>query len=128
MVCLEHLGGSFLNGGGSWRIYLVISRKFRKVQNKSAKCGSVFFLVDKGNNCSIELYCFFFVTSLKARRCPWKNKIEEKNKKFFFLNFEFILAFNTPWAPISVHKRFKPNRYSRLAGYTQHIRVSCFNI
>jgi len=33
----------------------------------------------------------------------------------------FLLAYNTPQLPVSVHKKFKPNRSSRLACYTQHI-------
>ena len=39
-------------------------------------------------------------------------------KKVFF---EFCLAYNTPWPPMSVHKKFQPNRSSRLAGYREHI-------
>jgi len=33
----------------------------------------------------------------------------------------FFLACNTPRPPMSVHKKFQPNRSSRLASYTQHI-------
>ena len=31
------------------------------------------------------------------------------------------MAYNTPRPPRSVHKKFKPNRSSHLAGYRQHI-------
>ena len=34
--------------------------------------------------------------------------------------FDF-LAYNIPRPPMSDHKKFQPNRFSRLAGYTQHI-------
>ena len=34
-----------------------------------------------------------------------------------------FLAFNPSWPPMSVHKKFQPNRSSRLAGYTQHIYI-----
>ena len=46
-------------------------------------------------------------------------KNEEKNnlKK----NFEFFLTYVTPRPPMSVHKKFQPNRSSRLAGYREHL-------
>ena len=31
------------------------------------------------------------------------------------------LAYNTPQPPKSVHKKCQPNRFCRLAGFTQHI-------
>ena len=46
-------------------------------------------------------------------------KIEIKNSIF--------LTYNTLRPPMSVHKKFQPNRSSRLAGYTQHI-FKCFII
>ena len=44
--------------------------------------------------------------------------------------FVFFVAYNTPRPPVSVHKKFQPNRFRRLAGYMQHIhiRMSCFII
>ena len=35
--------------------------------------------------------------------------------------FEIFLAYVTPRPPRSVHKKFQPNRSSRLAGYREHI-------
>ena len=32
-----------------------------------------------------------------------------------------FLAYKTPRPPTIVHKKFQPNRFSRLAGYMQHI-------
>ena len=48
----------------------------------------------------------------------------------FYLNVKFFSPYNTPRPPLSVHKKFQPNRSSRLAGYMQHIyiRMSCFII
>jgi len=35
---------------------------------------------------------------------------------------EFYLSlYKTPWPPMSVHKKFEPIWFSRLAGYTQQI-------
>ena len=42
---------------------------------------------------------------------------------FFFLSFEFFIAFNTPRPPLSVHKKVQSNRSSCLAGYGQHIYI-----
>ena len=41
-----------------------------------------------------------------------------------------FLAEDTPWLPMSIHKKFKPNRSRRLAGYIQHkyIQIFCFII
>jgi len=36
------------------------------------------------------------------------------------MSIYFFLAYNTPRPPMSVHKKIKSNRSSRLAGYKQH--------
>ena len=63
---------------------------------------------------------------------PVKKKIEKQFLKNNNLKIKFqtFLAYNTPWPPMSAHKKIQPNRSSRLAGYTQHIyiRMSCFII
>ena len=43
----------------------------------------------------------------------WKIKIWKKNWK----KCRNLLAYNAPRLPMSVHKKYKPNRSSRLAGY-----------
>ena len=43
---------------------------------------------------------------------------KKKFRKFFFWIF---LAYITPRPSLSVHKKFQPNRCSRLAGYREHI-------
>ena len=55
---------------------------------------------------------------------------EKKLKKNIFKKISFFIAFNTPRPPLSVQKKFQPNRSSRLAGYWQHIfiRMSCLII
>ena len=57
------------------------------------------------------------------------NGVARGNKLNIILKMDF-LNYNPPWPPISVHKKFQPNRASRLAGVTQHkfIRMSCFII
>ena len=42
-------------------------------------------------------------------------------KNFEKKNLDFFLAYVTPRPPLSVHKKFQPNRSSRLAGYREHI-------
>ena len=37
---------------------------------------------------------------------------------------EFYVAFVTHMQPMSVHKKYQPIRYSRLAGYRQHIYMN----
>ena len=60
------------------------------------------------------LWYILNITSGRARRCLW-----EKKK----------ICFNKhPRPPLSVHKKIQPNRSSRLAGYRQHIQMSCFII
>ena len=39
------------------------------------------------------------------------------------MKFRIFLTCNTPWTPVSFHKKFQPNRSSRLAGYPQHIYI-----
>ena len=51
-----------------------------------------------------------FMTSCRARRCPWRNFFLKKHNWI-------ILAHNTPTPPT---KNFQPNLSSSLAGYTQH--------
>ena len=51
-----------------------------------------------------------------ARR---RKKIEKNN--FEKKNLDFFLAFIIPRLPMSVHKKFQPNRFSRLTGYREHI-------
>ena len=41
--------------------------------------------------------------------------------KKIWTKFRFILAYNTPRLPMSVHEKLQLNRSSRLAGYWQHI-------
>ncbi len=48
-----------------------------------------------------------------------KKNFEEKIKKN--LNFLMFMAYNTPWPPMSVHKKFQPIWFSRLAGYREHV-------
>ena len=53
-----------------------------------------------------------------------KKNFEEKKfrkKNFEKKNFGFFLAYVPPRPPLSVHKKFQPNRSSRLAGYREHI-------
>jgi len=38
-------------------------------------------------------------------------------KKNFEEKFFFFLAYNNPWPPMSVHKKFQPIWFNRLAGY-----------
>ena len=42
--------------------------------------------------------------------------------------YDFLAYNNTPRPPISVHKKFQPNRSSRLAGNTQrmYLRIVLF--
>ena len=49
----------------------------------------------------------------------------EKNflKKKFEKKLGIFLAYITPRPPMSVHKKFQPNRSSRLAGYREHIYI-----
>ena len=49
-----------------------------------------------------------------------KNKIFEK-KKFEIFFLDFLISLYHPRPPLSVHKKFQPNRSSRLAGYREHI-------
>ena len=56
---------------------------------------------------------------MKGPALPVEKKILKKK------NFEFFLAYNTPRPPLSVQKKFQPNRSSRLAGYREHI-YECF--
>ena len=54
-----------------------------------------------------------------------------KKFKIFFLNETLKKNSNlfepiTPPPPMSVHKKFRPNRSSRMAGYTQHILTNSF--
>ena len=44
-----------------------------------------------------------------------------REKKMLKKNFRIFLAFSTPRPTMSVHKKFQPNRSSRLAGYREHI-------
>ena len=64
---------------------------------------------------------FYINNSLRARRCPGEKKFWKQKNSIF-------LASNTPRQPLSVHKKFQPIRSSRLAGYRQHIWMSCFII
>ena len=41
-------------------------------------------------------------------------------EKFWKKKFRIFLAYDTPRPPLSVHKKFQPNRSSRLAGYREH--------
>ena len=57
-------------------------------------------------------------TSWRARRCQWN---------FFLFNKKisnFSLAKNNPRPLMSVHKKFQPNRSSRLAGCRQQVLIS----
>ena len=45
-------------------------------------------------------------------------------KKCWKKNVRIFLAYNTPQPPLSVYKKFQPNRSIRLVGYTQH-RYEC---
>ena len=45
-----------------------------------------------------------------------------------FINFINFLAYNTNRPPMSVHKKFQPNRSSRLAGYREHIYIRITNV
>jgi len=49
---------------------------------------------------------------MKGPALPLGKKIGKKNLK------------HTPGPSMSVHKKFQPNRSSRLAGYTQHIYMN----
>ena len=55
-----------------------------------------------------------YITSWRARRCPWKKNFEKKN-------FGFFLACFSLRPPMSVHKKCQPNRSSHSAGYKEHI-------
>ena len=42
----------------------------------------------------------------------------KKEGKNFEKKTSYFLAYTTPWPPMSVHKKYQPNRSSRLASYT----------
>ena len=66
---------------------------------------------------NLESVLVIYRTSWRVRHCPWKKNVKKNlNKKF-----RFCIAYNTPWPPLSVHKKIQPNLSSRLAVYTQHI-------
>ena len=45
-----------------------------------------------------------------------------KQRKYFEKNIRnYLLTYNTPRPAMNVHKKIKPNRSSRLAGYEEHI-------
>ena len=47
--------------------------------------------------------------------------IARGKKNFEKKKFRIFFAYNTPRPPLSVQKKFQPNRSSRLAGYREHI-------
>ena len=56
-----------------------------------------------------------------ARRKIIFEKKMLKKKNFEKKNSNYFIAYVTPRPPLSVHKKFQPNRSSRLAGYREHI-------
>ena len=62
---------------------------------------------------------FFEEKKISKKYISKKIIFEKKNVENFF--FGFFLAYVTPRPPLSVHKKFQPNRSSRLAGYREHI-------
>ena len=61
---------------------------------------------------------FYYILAKGPGVACGKINVEKKILKNFFWIF---LAYVTPRPPRSVHKKFQPNRSSRLAGYRQHI-------
>ena len=53
------------------------------------------------------------------------NGVARGNKLNIILKMDF-LTYNTPWPPISVHKKFQPNRSSRLAGCYIYIQIQSY--
>ena len=52
---------------------------------------------------------------MKGPALPVEKKNVEKK------NFEFFFSLYNPRPPLSLHKKFQPNRSSRLVGYREHI-------
>ena len=75
----------------------------------------------KRGMCRVGLWNFMY--SLAER--PGVAREKKGWIKFFWEKINrFFLAYNTPRPPLSVHKKFQPNRSCRFAGYRQHSSFS----